>query len=131
MGLPPRHGELLEIAFPVFSYGRSPSGPRRLDPRPAGALTSARFGDTVEVDAGWIGFADDDGVVFSPAATVGSLLATAGEIARRERRQSGLVRSGTTLRQQFQFDEYLRRRAAEPERTFRQHLRELGGAIEE
>lgn len=42
-----------------------------------------------------------------------------------------VVRQGRTLRDQLRFDEYLRRRAADRSYTFRQHLRLLGGAIEE
>ena len=38
---------------------------------------------------------------------------------------------GQTLRQQTTFGKYLTRRAAEPSYTFRQHLRQLGKAIEE
>ncbi len=90
-----------------------------------------RFGDAVEVDAGWMAFAADDAVVSAPGSSIDDLLDAALEIARRERRQSALVRSGTNLREQFEFDEYLPRRAAEPARTFRRHPGELGGAIEE
>jgi hypothetical protein len=48
-----------------------------------------------------------------------------------ERDQAAKIRSGVTLRTQTRFDDYLARRAADPSYTFRQHLREVGGAIEE
>ncbi len=41
------------------------------------------------------------------------------------------MREGETLRQQTAFDDYLVRRGADPTYTFRQHLRRVGGAIEE
>jgi len=51
--------------------------------------------------------------------------------APSERRQAERVRGGETLRAQFRFDEYLERRGREPDYTFRRHLRDFGGAIEE
>jgi 4-hydroxy-4-methyl-2-oxoglutarate aldolase len=36
-----------------------------------------------------------------------------------------------TLRQQTAFEDYLARRAADPSYSFRQHLRRIGGAIEQ
>ncbi len=37
--------EFRQVGFPIWSYGTFPSGPRRLDPRNAQALTSARFAE--------------------------------------------------------------------------------------
>ena len=76
-------------------------------------------------------FADDDGVLFVPAAQVRQVLEKAEGIQRTERHQAGLLASGQNLRAQLQFDDYLRRRAADPGYTFRAHLRRIGGAIEE
>jgi 4-hydroxy-4-methyl-2-oxoglutarate aldolase len=59
------------------------------------------------------------------------VLATARQIAQAERDQARKVRAGQTLRQQTTFGEYLARRAADPSYTFRRHLRQIGGAIEE
>jgi 4-hydroxy-4-methyl-2-oxoglutarate aldolase len=42
-----------------------------------------------------------------------------------------LLQSGKNLREQLRFDDYLRKRADEPSHTFREHLRKIGGAIEE
>ena len=53
------------------------------------------------------------------------------QIARAERDQAGKIQAGQTLREQTAFGEYLARRAAEPSYTFRRHLRQIGGAIEE
>jgi 4-hydroxy-4-methyl-2-oxoglutarate aldolase len=122
--------ELAEIGLPVFSYGSCPGGPVRLDQQEPAALDSARFG-SFAVTAADVVFADDDGVVFVAADKADEVLATARQIGQTERDQARKIRAGETLRRQTGFDEYLARRAAQPSYTFRQHLRQVGGAIEE
>ena len=122
--------ELVEIGLPVFSYGSYPPGPVRLDEREPDALASARFG-AHEVTAQDIVVGDDDGVLFVTAGRAAEVLATAHEIWQTEREQARRIRSGQSLRQQTAFDDYLAQRAADPSYTFRQHLRRIGGAIEE
>jgi len=122
--------ELVEIGLPVFSYGSYPPGPVRLDEREPDALASARFGP-YEVTAQDIVVGDDDGVLFVTAGRAAEVLATAHEIWQTEREQARRIRSGQSLRQQTAFDDYLAQRAADPSYTFRQHLRRIGGAIEE
>ncbi|MFB7473743.1 RraA family protein [Kitasatospora sp. NPDC056184] len=122
--------ELVEIGLPVFSYGSLPLGPLRLDGREPEALASARFGPHL-VGVGDVVFADADGVLFVPAARLDEVLETAAGLARTERAQAERIRSGDTLRRQTAFDAYLERRAADPAYSFRQHLRQVGGAIEE
>jgi 4-hydroxy-4-methyl-2-oxoglutarate aldolase len=115
--------ELREIGLPLFSYGTYPAGPLRLDPQEPEALSSARFGEHV--------IADDDGVVFVPADRVDEVLDAARAIWQVERVQSSRIAAGETLRAQTSFDEYLSRRANDASYTLRQHLRQIGGAIEE
>lgn len=122
--------ELREIGLPVFSYGAYPAGPVRLDDREPDALLTARFGPHL-VSPDDVVFGDDDGVLFIAADRVDAVLSTAQRIQRTERDQAERIRAGETLRQQTAFDDYLARRAAEPDHTFRRHLRHVGGAIEE
>jgi 4-hydroxy-4-methyl-2-oxoglutarate aldolase len=122
--------ELRQIGFPIWSYGACLSGPRRLDPRDPDALKSARLGDVV-VTASHVAFADDDGCVFIAADSVAAVLESAREIWKRERSQADAIQAGQTLRSQLRFADYLAKRAADPNYTFRKHLRILGGAIEE
>jgi 4-hydroxy-4-methyl-2-oxoglutarate aldolase len=122
--------ELREIGLAVFSYGSYPAGPVRLDEREPAALAGARFGSCL-VTGDDIVFGDDDGVVFVAASKAGEVLATARQIAQTERDQARKIQAGQTLRQQTAFDDYRARRAAQPSYTFRQHLRRIGGAIEE
>ncbi|TDQ00825.1 RraA family protein [Labedaea rhizosphaerae] len=119
--------DIRAIGLPVFSTGPLPTGPLRLDPRPPDALTLAQVGEwTVTPDD--VVFGDDDGVIFVPAQRVDEVLAFAASIRDTERRQAARIRGGESLRAQVRFDEFL---AARPAVTFREHLRKVGGAIEE
>ena len=122
--------ELREIGLPLFSYGTYPGGPLRLDPQEPEALSSVRFGEHV-ITSDDIVFADDDGVIFVPAERVDEVVDAARAIWQVEREQASRIAAGDTLRAQTSFDEYLTRRANDSAYTFRQHLRQIGGAIEE
>jgi regulator of RNase E activity RraA len=122
--------ELHQIGFPVFSYGTCPAGPQRLDPAHPQALGSAQLGE-FGVTSEEAVFADADGVLFAPIQRVEEILSAAHGIRQKERRQAEEIRAGKKLREQLQFDGYLARRSANPAYTFRQHLRAIGGAIEE
>jgi regulator of RNase E activity RraA len=122
--------ELLALGLPVFSYGRVPVGPQAARPRPNDAMTSARFGEfTVTAEDAVL--ADADGAMFLPLARVEELVEAGRTIMERERGQAARAEEGTSLREQMRFAEYLSRRADDPSYTFRQHLREVGGEIEE
>lgn len=122
--------ELREIGLPLFSYGTYPAGPLRLDRQEPEALTSARFGEHM-ITRDDVVFADDDGVVFVPAERVDEVLDAARAIWEVEREQASRIAAGETLRAQTSFDEYLSRRADDSSYTFRRHLRQIGGAVEE
>jgi len=122
--------QLKKIACPVFSYGTCPSGPQRLDERSDDALQTARFG-AFEVTRQDFVFADDDGCVFVSADHVEELLKLAASIAATENHQAERIARGERLASQLQFSKYLTRRETQPGFTFRQHLRQIGGAIEE
>jgi len=121
--------DLLQIGMPVFSLGSLPTGPLRLDPRAPDALTAAQVGAWTVTREDAV-FADEDGVLFVPLARVDELLTIAEGIATTERRQAELIRTGTSLRDQVRFADYLAARAANPTLTFRDHLRGVGGEIE-
>ena len=83
------------------------------------------------VERGDVAFADDDGCLFVPAKHTDDLFSVAQGISERERRQADAIKSGCSLREQLDFARYLEKRAADPSYTFRQHLRNMSGAIEE
>jgi len=122
--------ELVQIGLPVFSTGTTPLGPQELRTRLDSAFSHARIGDITVTSEDYV-FADSDGVLFIPQANVADVVATAAEVHVREARQAVRARNGTSLRSQFQFQEYLRKREADPGVTFREHLRGLAAEIEE
>lgn len=121
--------QLIEIGFPVFSYGSFPVGPKRAYPRGSDALTTARFGD-FKITAADVVFGDDDGVAFALLQDVEDIISVARTIAEIQQRQAENVKNGKTLSQQFKFNEFLKKRSQTPGYSFREHLQKIGGAIE-
>jgi regulator of RNase E activity RraA len=122
--------ELVAIGFPVFSYGRCSTGPQRLDRQDPRALISANFGSNL-VTKNDVVFADEDGVLFVSSNLLTPVITAAEDIRNKERKQADAVQNGFTLSKQLKFDEYLRKRNEDRAYTFRDHLRKIGGAIEE
>jgi regulator of RNase E activity RraA len=122
--------DIRAVGLPVYSLGAMPTGPLRLDPQAPDALEYAVVGEWTVTRADVV-LGDEDGVIFIPADRAEELLDLATSIQTTERRQAELIRSGTSLRQQVGFDAYLAARKDRPSLTFRDHLRGVGGAIEE
>lgn len=122
--------DIQAIGLPVFSLGAIPAGPQRLDARVLDALASATVGDWA-VDRQDLVLGDDDGVLFVPASRAGEVFTLAETIRDTERRQAEQLHAGISLRSQVQFDSYLTQRQRTPSLSFRDHLRAVGGAIEE
>ncbi|GAA4636885.1 demethylmenaquinone methyltransferase [Actinoallomurus vinaceus] len=122
--------DIRAIGLPVFSLGAISTGPLSLRDRPAGALESATVGDHVVSRADLV-LGDDDGVLFVPAAEAENLFTIAERIRDTERAQADRIRAGVSLREQVGFAAYLAARHENPSLTFREHLRSVGGAIEE
>ena len=122
--------ELVWLGIPVFSYGSYPAGPRRLDQRGPLDLSSAQW-DGFTVDGDDVVFADDDGVLFVPSGRIEDVLKVAKSIWKVERQQAERIKAGKKLSEQLDFDGFLARRSSDPSYTFRRHLRERGGAVEE
>jgi len=122
--------ELLGIGLAVFSLGGCPTGPLRLDPRENGALVSARVGSwTVGTDD--VAMGDANGVLFLPMARAAEIAMIARSIRDTERAQVEKIGHGVSLRTQLAFADFLVRRSSNPTATLREHLRRIGGAIEE
>jgi 4-hydroxy-4-methyl-2-oxoglutarate aldolase len=122
--------EIAAIGLPVFSLGSSPTGPLRLNARGPEALRWAAVGPHLVSTADYV-VADDDGVLFLPEDRLADIVSRARQIRDTEERQAKAMIAGTSLRRQLRFDDYLSRRRREPTHTFRQHLRDISGAIEE
>ncbi|HEX6165117.1 MAG TPA: RraA family protein [Vicinamibacterales bacterium] len=117
------------IGARVWSLGTCPNGPLELRRRVATALEAANLGTITVTHEDHI-FADDDGVVVVANEELSRVVETAQDIATREGAQAVRLLKGELLRQQFDLDSYVSRRHADPNYTFRDHLKTFGGAIE-
>jgi len=122
--------DLIKLGLPIFSYGSCPTGPLRLDLAENKALKQADFGGNLITKENVI-FADADGVIFTDWNKRQEIVSIAEKILETERNQAELVGKGKLLRDQLKFDAYKEEKENNPDYTFRQHLRIIGGAIEE
>lgn len=121
--------EIAAIGLPVFSYGATPPGPRRVDPRPADALAAASFGE-ISVTAADAVFADADGLIAVQLDSLDEVFDVAESIRDTETAQAERIAAGRSLRDQVRFAEFLAARGRDASVTFRDHLRSVGGEIE-
>jgi 4-hydroxy-4-methyl-2-oxoglutarate aldolase len=120
---------ILAMGARVWSLGTCPNGPLELRRRVPTALEAANLGKiTVTLDD--YVFVDDDGVVVVAGADLPRIVDTAKDIASREGAQAARLLKGELLRTQFDLETYISRRHADPNYTFRDHLKTFGGAIE-
>jgi regulator of RNase E activity RraA len=121
--------DITAIGLPVVSLGAFPTGPLRLDPRPADALDAAEVGPWTVTERDLV-VADEDGVLFIPLDRADEVFGLAEGIRDTEVKQADLIRGGRSLREQVGFSAYLAARESNPALTFRDHLRGVGGEIE-
>lgn len=123
-------GAINAIGARVWSLGTCPNGPLELRRRVPTALEAASLGHHVTVTLDDYVFADDDGVVVVAAADLPRIVDAARDIAAREGAQAVRLLNGELLRTQLDLDRYVANRSADPNHTFRDHLKLFGGAIE-
>ena len=123
-------GAIEAIGARVWSLGTCPNGPLELRKRVSTALDAANIGSHVTVTLEDYVFADVDGVVVVATADLARIVETAKDIAAREGAQAVRLLKGELLRTQLDLDGYVAKRNADPDHTFRDHLKAFGGAIE-
>lgn len=121
--------ELSEIDFPIFSLGALPTGPQRLNARPADILAWATIGAHVVSPSNFV-VADANGVLFLPEDRIDEIIAAAVICRETEARQLKAMMAGLNYRSQVRFDEYMFRRGQDTNYGFRQHLKEIKAAGE-
>lgn len=121
--------ELRAIGLPLFSLGAIPTGPQRLDVRPADVFDRATVGTHVVTPSDVV-VADADGVLFLPEARLADVVAAAVAVRDTERRHIAAMETGRSFRNQVGFTDYLARRARDVRYGFRQHLKDVEAAGE-
>lgn len=121
--------ELTDIGFPLFSLGALPTGPQRLNPRPADMFSRAIVGSHVITSNDFV-VADANGVLFLPEDNLERIVDAASEYRDIEARQLKAMAEGRSYRDQTRFGEYTARRRQDPSYGFRQHLKDIEAAGE-
>jgi regulator of RNase E activity RraA len=112
------------LGIPLWSRGRCAFGPRELRRRHLTALQAATCGSTTVTREDAV-FADEDGVVFVTLAHCARVIDAARAIAMQDQAQAGKIEGGQPLREQVRLADFIARRDADPEYTFKTHVEGL------
>jgi len=86
----------------------------------------------IEGQASDVVFADGDSCLFVRSEKCRGVACNRPEsFFGRQRQRAEVIRAGRALRAQLDFAHYLQKRTADPSYTFRDHLRNIDGVIEE
>jgi regulator of RNase E activity RraA len=122
---------LIEIGLPVFSRGRCPVGPLKLPPdlKGVGEIdTPVSIGGATVTPGMWV-FGDMDGVIFVGAEDLAKIAVEADRALEREAGALAAMAQGTSLSELLAIEEFLARRAADPNADFNAHLAQRDKAI--
>ena len=106
-----------------------PTGPQRLNTRPAAIFSGATVGAHTVVSSDFV-VADANGVLFLAEDGLDDIIAAAITCRETEARQLKAMREGRSFRDQVRFSEYIAHRDQKPGYTFREHLKEIEAAGE-
>lgn len=122
---------LLDIGLPVICRGLLPVGPLKL-PAEVKGVGQIGVGLTLgeaQVKAGdWL-FGDADGVIVIAAEDLPATFEQAAQSYEREEALTAELQAGAALGDLLGIEDFLAKRAADPDADFNAHLAELGRAI--
>jgi regulator of RNase E activity RraA len=116
---------LMQMEWPIFSLGTHACANTR-DSADTDISSSARCGAAV-VSADDFAICDCDGIIFVHTKELSHIADMAVTIAEREAKLMSSLESGTTLRRQLAYDQFVVHRKNNPSLTFRDHLKRMSG----
>ncbi len=123
--------ELVALGLPVFCRGSYPVGPLKVSPELKGIGVvggEVAIGEAAVSPGMWM-FGDADGLIILRAEDLAEVFEAAEAAARREQALADEIASGTDLAAAFRLDDFLAKRARDPQADFNAHLTEIDRAI--
>ncbi|MEM7111919.1 MAG: RraA family protein [Chloroflexota bacterium] len=123
--------ELIDINVPIFSKGTYPVGPLKLPQELKGIGhigAKVKLGDFSILPGSWV-FGDADGAIFVSQSDLPKLFEEAEKAYQREESIANAIRSGASLGELLDIESFIKKREANPEADFNQHIAQLGRAI--
>ena len=123
--------EIRRMGQPVFSKGRIPVGPLKLDPDQKGIGepgVTVQCGD-VRIEPGQWMVGDDDGLLVLDPSDLPAILEQAQDTLKREEDLVSRLQAGKALGDLFGIEAFARKREQDPDADFNAHVAERGDAI--
>ena len=123
--------ELIEIGVPIFCKGTYPIGPLKLpqELKETGNIgLDLTLGNTTVKSRDWV-FGDADGVISLKSLDLPKVFEWAEQSYRKEESLAAQIRSGVSLGELLDLENFLEKRASNPKADFNEHISKLGQAL--